>query len=280
MRYTSLLFLCFLTLTFSLAKEPSKQLEFVIIIPSYNNEKVAERSLASAVGQKTSLPYHVYYINDASTDKTGTIVDTYIKKHHLESQVTVIHNKTRVGALENIYTTIHSHCEDHQVVALLDGDDFLSPVGLSLLRVEQEYKDPATWMTYGQFVYYPDGLLGYCREIPREVFEERKIRHYPFVAQHLRTFKAGLFKKIKKEDLMHQGKFFPMTGDMAVMIPLLEMCAPHQKNGKLHAQFIPDIIYIYNNRNPLSDYRIDRELQYYLETIIRGKTPYEPLDNL
>ncbi len=126
----------------------SEDVEFVIVIPSYKNEKWAEDNLKSACHQKTSLPYQVFYINDCSPDRTGEIVDDYIKKHNLESFVTVIHNKENLGALANIYNTIHRYVPDNKVVVLLDGDDMLSHDEV-LLTLEKHYRDPYIWMTYG-----------------------------------------------------------------------------------------------------------------------------------
>ena len=64
------------------------------------------------------------------------------------------------------------------------------------------------------------------------LLSNKQLRTLPYVAQHLRTFKVGLFKKIRKEDLMLNGKFYEVNADMAVMIPLLEMAGP------THSKFI------------------------------------------
>jgi hypothetical protein len=47
----------------------------------------------------------------------------------------------------------------------------------------------------------------------------RKVNEIP---SHLRTFYAWLFKKIKKE-LCYQGTFASMTGDIAMMLPMIKM---------------------------------------------------------
>ena len=70
---------------------------------------------------------------------------------------------------------------------------------------------------------------------PNDALVNKQVRTIAYVAQHLRTFKAGLFKKIQKEDLMLNGKFYEVNADMAVMIPLLEMAGP------AHSKFIADI---------------------------------------
>ena len=255
--------------------------EFVIVVLSYNNEnKWAERNLDSLINQRTSRPYRIICVNDCSSDKTGAIMDNYVKKHKLpESFVKLIHNKKRVGALANLYNTVHEQCKDHEVVVLMDGDDALAHRNI-LARLEKEYSDPDLWLTYWQFVFYPGAQWGTVFEITREQLEKRLVRTIPYVSQHLRTFKAGLFKKIQKEHLMANGEFFSMNADMATMIPMLEMCAPKDASSPMHCKFIPDILYIYNYVNPISDFRVDRPLQLELEKVIRAIKPYEPLDML
>lgn len=254
--------------------------ELVIVVPSYNNEKYARRNLDSLTKQKTTNPYSIIYIDDCSTDKTGSIVDDYARTHELPSTfLKVIHNKERKGALANIYETIHAHCKDHQIVVLVDGDDALNHDGV-LARLEREYSDPDLWMTYGQFIFYPSTKWGMTYEIPRQALIEKQVRSLVYVAQHLRTFKTKLFKKIRKDDLMLDGKFYAMNADMAIMIPMLELSAPLHTNAPNHSKFISDIMYIYNYENPISDHVIDRALQLKLEDVIRALKPYEPLEKL
>ncbi len=267
---------------FAVGKTESIQppLEFVILVPSYNNEKYARRNLESLINQKTSVPYSIICVNDCSTDKTGAIMEDIARENNLSSSfLKIIHNPARKGALANIYNTIHDHLKDHQIVVLVDGDDSLAHNNV-LARLEQEYANPNLWMTYGQFIFYPSGRWGTTYEIFRDELIEKKVRTLVYVAQHLRTFKASLFKKIRKDDLMLDGKFYAMNADMATMIPMLEMCAPISKDAPNRSKFIPDILYIYNYDNPICDYRVNNGLQLELEKVIRALKPYDPLETL
>jgi glycosyltransferase involved in cell wall biosynthesis len=264
----------------TLAQAPQAP-QFVFIVPSYNNEKWYKLNLDSLVYQRSSKPYKMYYVNDCSLDTTGKKVEAYITERRLERKVKVIHNQQRVGALANIYNTVHKYCkDDQQIVVLIDGDDFLQDPHGILLYLEAIYKDPDIWMTYGQFRFWPAGNLGLGALVPRHVLEQRKLREHPFTLSPLRTFKVGLFKKIKKEDLLYKGQFFSMTHDMAIMIPMVEMCAPKDRLSKNHSFFIRDPLYRYNYQNPLSDFRVNRPLQEFFDTLIRAKKPYQPLDRL
>ncbi len=253
--------------------------EFVIVVPSYNNEKYAEANLKSICHQNSTNSYQIICVNDCSTDRTGEIMENYIKEHNLRSRVTIVHNEKRVGSLANIYNTIHNRIPSHKVVVLCDGDDMLRDNDV-LLALEEAYSEPDIWITYGSTVKIPSGETDLSRDLPDWVLEKKKLREYPFVTQWLRTFKAALFKKIRKEDLLYKGNFFKMTGDMAFMFPMIEMAAPTAPDKKNHSKFIKKILYIYRANTGLNDHTVDRELQKSIERFIRQMPPYEPLDSL
>jgi len=46
-----------------------------------------------------------------------------------------------------------------------------------------------------------------------------------------------------------------MAPDVAIMYPLLEMCEP----GKI--RFVPEVLYVYNDLNPLNEHKLDLERQ-------------------
>jgi hypothetical protein len=85
-----------------------------------------------------------------------------------------------------------------------------------------------------------------------------------------------LFKKIKKEDLMYKGKFLKIVTDLAAQFPMLEMA-----NGEVkHYKYIEKKLYVYNNLNPLCDFRKKNIIMHYTEMYIRNKPPYDVIDNL
>ncbi len=247
-------------------------IEFAVVIPSYNNERYYYRNLDSIVHQKTDAHVQIIYINDCSTDRTGQLVDAYVKQYNLQSLITVIHNQKRVGALANLYNAIHQ-IEDTRVIVVVDGDDWLA-YDQVLKRLEEEYQNRDTWLTYGQYMYYPEGVDGICKEIPREIVQTNKFRQFSWVTSHLKTFYAGLFKRIELKDLQHNNEFFPMANDVAMMMPMLEMAS------RGHISFISDILYIYNHHNILSNHNINRELQVALTRVTYARKAYRPLDEL
>jgi len=266
------IFFLLLTLIFQItcwAAQISPQ--FVIIIPSYNNEQWCIKNIKSCTQQQYPN-WHLYYINDASTDKTGDLIASYIKKNNLQDRCTLIHNLERKGALQNIYNTIHI-LDPKKVVVLVDGDDFLkSPTVLN--KVAKAYKKDQAWMTYGNYIDWPNRNPGWCELFPSEVFKTNSFRRYKWVASHLRTFYAGLFQKIKKSDLQYKGKFYSVAWDLCMMFPMLEM------SGSEHVVFIKELLYVYNRSNPISDFRIQRKLQVKFEKHIRQQSPYKHIKKL
>ena len=239
----------------------------VVVIPSYNNKDWCEYNLGSALAQE----YHnfrIIYIDDASSDGTGDLVEKYVKEWDTENRVTLIHNEERVGALANTYRGVWL-CQPDEIVAILDGDDWFAHVRV-LEKLNAVYSDPNVWASYGQFQYYPCGSPGWAREIPAEIIERNEIRYYDWVTTHLRTFYAGLFQKINVRDLFYNNQFFSTAGDLAYTWPIMEMAGTHSR-------FVPDVLYTYNIASPLNDSKVNPNLQMYFTYIIRSKERYAPL---
>ncbi|HXF29790.1 MAG TPA: glycosyltransferase family A protein [Chlamydiales bacterium] len=245
---------------------------FTIIIPSYNNERWCIGNLESVASQ-TYPHFSVIYINDCSSDKTGELVDDFVKTRNLQNKFTVIHNKERKGApLPNIHAVISTLAPD-TIVVIVDGDDRLAHPHV-LDRVAKEYRNPNVWMTYGNYTTHPIVHPSCCKKIPSKIAKKGAFRSFQWASSHLRTHYAKLFQLIKKEDLFWNGAFYPMAGDVASMFPMLEMSA------KGHFRFIEDVLYIYNIANPINESRLNLKLQYDLDLHIRKQRPYAALNRL
>ncbi len=246
---------------FSDAEKP-----FVIIVPSYNNASWYKENLDSIFGQHYTN-YRIIYIDDHSPDNTGNLVEQYLKERHLEHKCLLIKNKERRHAMANRYTAIHL-CEPSEIVVNVDGDDWLnSPDVLSFLN--RIYQNPSIWMTYGQYIQYPSNKLGTCQKVPKFVIRHNNFRKHGFIPTALYSFYAGLFHKIKQEDLMYEGKFLVMAHS-AYMFPIIEMAAKH-------FIYIPRPFYVYNRANPINDVKVDRQLQQKLSAYVKAKKPYLPI---
>ncbi len=250
---------------------PQRPTEFVIVVPSHNNERFCIQNLTSIV-QQTYPHWHLFYIDDASSDKTGQLVDDFVKTRGLGPRCTIVHNKKRKGSLANIYDTIHK-VAPYKVIVTVDGDDRLAHHSV-LEILASIYADKNVWLTYGNFTSDPPGWGSCCEYIPPAISNARSFRSYRWVFGHLRTFYAKLFQLIKIEDFQWKGVFFPMVGDMAFMFPMAEMAS------RGHIRFIPDTLYIYNVANPINDHRVNASQLQNLDRQIRHMPPYQPLNKL
>lgn len=253
----------------------AKNKHFVVIIPSRNNSPWVSKNLDSLYLQ--TYPYwHAIYINDCSDDDTAQKVVQFIKDHKLEDKIILITNEKRQGALANMVKAVYmSH--DWDIIVTLDGDDWLK--GNDVLKnLNDIYADDNIWMTYGSYEQFPAGkhkAASFSKqiEIPKDIVASNGYRKYQWCSSHLRTFYAWLFKCINIEDLKVDGEFFSMAGDIAHIIPLLELSGGRFK-------FISDIIYVYNVQTPHNDYKINRQLQAKMDKEIRARTPYKPLKTI
>ena len=259
-----------LAATFSLFSKTEEK-PFVIIIPSYNNELFCIANINSALDQRYQN-YRIIFINDCSSDNTLKFVKQTVAKSPKRDFVTIIDNTSRQLAFANYYYTIHNNTKGDEIIITLDGDDMLaSPFVLKHLNIVYSNKEKEVWLTYGQMRYLSNPKVkSWICDMPKKIVEENRFREYTHLPSHLRTFYSWLFKLIDKEDLQDNGEFYPMTWDVAMMLPMIEMASNH-------FAFIPHVLYIYNDVNSISDHCIDRSLQSNLNIEIRAKPSYYPL---
>lgn len=242
----------------------------VVVIPSRNNIQWCEKNVTSVLDQDYGN-YRVMYIDDDSKDGTPDCVQNIIAVHERGSLVTLIRNQQRCGALANIYKAVHA-CDDREIIVFFDGDDWFNNPNV-LARVNAAYENPNVWMTYGQYEEYPHGRKGQCRAFPPNIVKHNLFREYDWIASHLRTCYAGLFKQIKLQDLIYDGMFFDVTWDMAFMFPMLEMA------GDRHA-YIDEVLYMYNMATPSNDFKTKLVKQIHCRQLISAKNKYTRLPRL
>jgi glycosyltransferase involved in cell wall biosynthesis len=242
--------------------------KFAIVIPSYKNKKWCKKNIESALNQKYS-DYRIIFMDDCSPDGTAEEAEKVISNHQNKDKVTLIKNDVRCGALKNLYDMIHS-CDDDEIVVTLDGDDWLASDEV-LSKLDSVYSKQNVWMTYGSYINWPGKSPGCARPYEINIIQKNMFRKAQWRASHLRTFYSWLFKKIKKQDFMDpQGRWLDMAWDLAFMLPMLEMCGDRFR-------YLKDIHYIYNNENPISDFRVNVKRQGMLDRFIRSKPKYNRL---
>ena len=263
MKILRFLLLCFPLFLGALEEKP-----FVIVVPSFNNKGRYKENLDSIFQQKYHN-YRVIYIADAPTDGTIELVEEYVKAWKLEHRFILIKNQEKNGPLACMAQAIFQ-CDKMEIVIDLDGNDALAYDGV-LNYLNQIYADSTIWMTYGQFCTYPQFRKGFASQIPPDVISKNSFRTFGGSVTHLKTFYAGLFHLIDKQDFLYEGKFIQKAGDLAYIIPILEMVGTHSR-------FIPDILYVYNNGFPLNENKTSTPLEAQMDQLIRSRKKYEPLE--
>jgi glycosyltransferase involved in cell wall biosynthesis len=240
--------------------------KFRVVVPVYNAREWITKCLNS-IRSQTVRDFTCVVIDDASTDGTADIARRFCS---VDPRFTFIGNESNVGALANIIRGIDvQRPDDRDVIVTVDGDDWLAHERV-FQRLVESYRNPSVQLTYGQFLQLSRKEEGWCREYPTEIIESRGYRHHPWVASHLRTFRYRLWRQINREHLNdpETGKPWAMAWDVAMMVPMLEMC------GRGSFEFIPEVLYIYNDGNPINDHKVDRQKQIDMDLRIRALPSY------
>ncbi len=238
---------------------------FKIVVPSYNTARWIERTLLSIQNQ-TYKEYDVCVIDDASTDpEQREITEAYCKKNGWKA----IFNETRKGSLHNIVQGIRIlECEDEDIILVVDGDDWLF-TDWALQIVLDTYDSGEVWATFGQPVIWSTGEVPMYKSPP---IHRRFFRSYrswnPWVFVQLRTFKYFLWKQIRDQDLRDKkGNYLFVTGDMAFMYPIAEMAGSRLRR-------LPNVLYVVNDQNPISDCKVRIKEQLRVDRQIRRLPKY------
>jgi len=234
-----------------------------VLTTTYNCEKFVERSLLSIMSQKFT-DFTCYITDDMSTDNTVEIIKKTISG---DNRFILIENKEKFYQVGNYDQVIRWRAIDgDQICVEVDGDDWL-PNSNVLTNILKVYEDGNTWMTSGSFVYH-DGRKGFANPPTNDV----DVRKQVFTLSHLRTWKAWLWNKIDPKDLRDEhNQYWNVSGDLAFMFPMFEMC------GIEHFKFLSDIQYVYNESNPINEHKVYMDRIVNTTNKIRNKTPYKKL---
>jgi hypothetical protein len=243
---------------------------FLIVVAVRNAEKYIARCLDSVKAQD-DYNYHCIVVDDASTDGTGRVIAeiTDALKKTMDARFTVGWMVRRQHSLSNIVEAIRTYGKPEDVVVILDGDDELLPDALENISIA--YRSGA-WLTYGNFTT-SSGKPSWMPPYPQKVLRASAVRDYPWRVSHPKTFKIELFNHLTDEDFTHEGKWFETAGDVALMIPMLEMAAER-------SVYIPESIYVWNDENPESDHRVDPDGQVRVRDLILSKPAKKRLEEL
>lgn len=230
-----------------------------IVTPFYNCENYIERCITSIASQDYEN-YHCWLINDASTDCSEQVVMSILEKlpQKIKEKFTYILNKENQGAVYNQINCI-KQLEDHSIVMLIDGDDSLVNDN-NVFSYYNSIYDGSTEFTYGSSWSMVDSIPLISQPYPLQVRQERAYRSHKFnwgiPYTHLRTFVKYLVNDLS--DSLFQdvdGGWFRAGGDNAVFYNIIEQADPNK------VKCLQEVVYNYNDQNPLNDYKVNAEQQ-------------------
>ena len=239
------------------------ELLFNIVVPLFNAEKYVEKCLLSIINQSYKN-FQLQVVDDCSSDSSYEIASAICKDN---KNFKIFRNPKRIGALNNIYNLLSKEIKEptKTVDLIIDGDDYLySRDVLNIL--EAKYLQTNCLITYGSHIN-SKGVQG--KKYPRLIRKFNLFRKYFWYASHLRTFRHDLWLALNPEDLLNKKQeFYSVAWDLAIMLPMLEMAGKRQ-------EFIKEVLYAYNDNNPISDHRIRRKEQILAAREIRQKKIYK-----
>jgi len=212
-----------------------------------------------------------YITNDLSTDGSVELVKNLIYK---DDRFLLINNGTKMWQTGNYYQIVHrNEIDDQDICLTLDGDDWFPDFGV-LNRVQEYYEDKKTWMTFGQFEYFVGPPGREKKGFSRKPVNFENLRNEPWTSTHLRTFKAFLLRKVKRDDLMKPdgSGFIEMAGDVACFSPCMEMA------GEDRIKYVSDVNYVYNDETPLNEAKTDIRYSNKCVNLIKSRPRYERLE--
>ena len=235
----------------------------VILTTTYNCENYVERSLMSIMSQRYD-DFKCYITDDLSTDRTVEVIKKTISN---DPRFVLIQNTKKMYQPGNYDQIIRGmNIKDDEICVEVDGDDWL-PNSNVFGTLAEIYSDPNVWMTSGSFKYH-DGRPGFAQE-PHSF---NQVRTLTFTLSHMRTWRSWLWKRIDPKDLKDEnGEYWSVAGDLSFMYPMFEMSGPD------HFKFIKDILYVYNESNPINDHKVNMSKVIDSVNKLRAKQSYERL---
>lgn len=237
-------------------KLKSQEQPIAIITPFYNAEKYISDCILSVASQNYANYLHIL-INDKSTDNSFDVALSTINSLHesIRGNFHLIDNASNVGAVKNQIETIRQISNDNTIIMLLDGDDsFVN--NNTVLDFYNELYDNDTEFTYGSCWSMADNIPLIAQPYPKEIRENRDYRNYRFnwgmPYPHLRTFRKKLINRLTDADFQNDnGEWYRAGGDNAIFYNIIEQANP---NG---VKVVSEIMYNYNDLNPLNDYKVN-----------------------
>lgn len=250
----------------------------LVVTPVYNAEKYIARCINSVASQNYSH-YTMYIVDDCSTDNTVRVIEDTVRSLPDDVQRNFIWttNKENLGAVWNQIHTIEG-ADGQDIIMLLDGDDWLINDPNLFHKYNNLYAEGVEF-TYGSCWSVVDSIPLIAQEYPPRVKWAKDYRNYKFnwnmPYTHLRTFKASLmhsFLHTKGNYAFRDenGDWLKAGGDTSIFYTMIEAADPE------NVVCIPEVVYNYNDANPINDYKVNSEEQTRNANRVVASSPFQP----
>lgn len=248
----------------------TEEKQITVITPVYNSEKYIQKCIFSVASQDY-LMYNMVVVNDNSTDRTLEVIKETLEQlpEKIRKKFTVVNNTENMGAVYNQITNIRKYNDD-RIIMLLDGDDSLVNDPNIFHKYNNLYHDGAEF-TYGSCWSMIDNIPLIAQEYPPFIKEMRLYKDYKFnwnmPYTHLRTFSRRLLDNIPDYEFKSlTGSWYKAGGDNAVFYSILLKADPSK------VVCVPEVVYNYNDMNPLNDFKVNSNEQTKNSKEICGET--------
>lgn len=232
-----------------------KERRIIIVSPFYNAEKYIKSCILSVAQQDYENYLHVL-IDDCSTDNSFEVARQTIDSlpEEIRSKFLLQRNLKNRGAVYNQITAINMYDND-DIIMLLDGDDWLVNNN-SIFHLYNDYYMYGAEFTYGSCWSLVDNIPLVAQDYPEHIKKNKLYRQHKFnwnmPYTHLRTFKKSLLNDIPESEFKDEnGEWYGAGGDGSVFYALIEKAHPDNVIA------IKEVIYNYNDINPLNDYKVN-----------------------
>jgi FkbM family methyltransferase len=245
----------------------------VIISPFYNCATYITKCIQSVAGQDYDNYVHIL-IDDCSTDNTVEVVKATVSAlpKEVQDKFLLAVNTENQGAVRNQIERIRSLTNNNSIIMLLDGDDSLVNDNTIFSQYNALY-DGTTEFSYGSCWSMVDNIPLISQPYPEHVKQARDYRNHHFnwilPYTHLRTFRKYLLNDIPDSLFQNErGEWFKAGGDGSVFYALIETADPDK------VKCLQDIVYNYNDINPLNDYKVNAiEQNQNAQIIVKKMNP-------
>jgi hypothetical protein len=237
---------------------------FIIISTGLWNLDYILANIESVNKQTASEWLHLLVI-DNKAEEAPLVKEHQNRKYYIRKDLHYDLENTLWAIKEN-----EKEIHDDDVICILNLDDTLLPNALESVKKIYE-GNPQTLLTYGSYVHL-SGRPGRFAA-PYRVWES--IRLIPWKGSHMRTFKAKLWRAIPDEELRDStGRYYHVASDLATMFPMMEMA------GLERCVYNSEVIYLYNDKTPLSEHLVYGKEQQTADARIRARSPLKRIRTL